>query len=148
MKKYFTSACLALIMSVAFLSASTDLRAQCKSFADQQINLLSPYVFSGKKNSTVLSPGDHSELSLTFYSGQTYRLLMRSTEKTGNVAFTVKDSKGNLVFKSNSEQQADYYDFTSETTQQYTVEMIASEPSKPAEIGPSQCVVVMVGEKE
>lgn len=146
MKKYFTSAGVALIMLLA--SSSTDVAAQCKSFVNQQINMLSPYVYSGKTNTTILSPGDHSELSLTFYSGQTYRLLMRSTERTGNVAFIVKDSKGNLVFKSTNEQQADYYDFTSETTEQYIVEMIAEEPVKPTEMGPSQCVVVMVGEKQ
>lgn len=148
MKKYFTSAGVALIMSLVFSSISTDLSAQCKGFVNEQLDLLSPYLYSGKTNTTVLSPGDHSELALTFYSGQTYRLLMRSTERTANIAFTVKDSKGNLVFKSTSEDQADYYDFTSETTQAYTVEMIALETGPTAQMGPSQCVVVMVGEKE
>jgi hypothetical protein len=148
MKNQLNSAGVVLILCIAFTSMSLKMSAQCKGFVKQQITMLTPFVYTGKTNSTVLMPGDHSELALTFYSGQTYRIIMKSAENIKNIAFTIKDAQGKLVFKSNQEQQADYYDFTSETTQLLTVEMTAAENIPTAEAAPSQCVVVLVGQKE
>lgn len=151
MKHQIHSAGLVLMLSVASLSLSLNASAQCKGFAKEQITMLSPFVYSGKTNSTVLMPGDHSELTLTFYSGQTYRIIMKSTEDAvSSVSFTIKDASGNQIFKSNKNQKADYYDFTSESTQLLTIDMIVDESTLLAEAStpPSQCVVVLVGHKE
>jgi hypothetical protein len=150
MKNHFTSAVIVLIVCAAFTSLSSNVSAQCKGFAKQQITMLSPFVYSGTTNSTILMPGDHSELSLTFYSGQTYRVIMKSADNPGTVSFTIKDANGNLVYKSDKTQQADYYDFTSESTQLLTIDMVVADNSLMADAGtpPSQCVVVLVGHKE
>ncbi len=150
MKHQIHSAGIALMLSVAFTSLSLSSSAQCKGFAKEQITTLSPFIYSGKTNSTVLMPGDRSELTLTFYSGQTYRILMKSTETVGNVVFTIKDAQGNSIFKSNNAQQSDYYDFTSESTQMLTIDMMVEDINYMADATPtsSQCVVVMVGHKE
>ncbi len=93
-------------------------------------------------------PGDHSELSLVFYSGNTYRIVMKSTQANGTVSFTIKDANNKLLFKSSTSHKADYYDFTSESTQQLTIEMIAADKAVEDDSTPSQCVLVLVGQKE
>jgi hypothetical protein len=73
---------------------------------------------------------------------------MKSTENAGNVSFTIKDANSNPLFKSNTVEKAEYYDFTSESTQQLTIEMMAAETRQENESSASQCVVVLVGQKE
>jgi len=151
MKNYFNSAKRSiLIFFLAAIFVPFKTFSQCKRFVKEQIPRLSPFIYNGKKNSAILLPGDHSELSLTFYSGQTYRIILKAEETPGNVFFIIKDSNKNQLFTSNKLSKSDFYDFTSESTQQLTIEMIAPEPAyeskKEAEI--SACVCVIVGVKE
>lgn len=145
MKNYFHSAGVVLILCVA---CTLNVAAQCNGFVKREINLLSPFVYNGRTNTATLMPGDHSELSLTFYSGNTYRIVMKSAEMPGNVSFTIKDANGKYLFKSTNAEPADYYDFTSESTQQLTIDMMVKENNLLADNATSQCVVVVVGQKE
>ena len=91
MKNYFNSAKVILICSIALSFIPIKNFAQCKRFVKDQIPRLSPFVYSGRINSAVLVPGDHSELSLTFYSGRTYRIILKSQETIGDVFCVIQN---------------------------------------------------------
>ena len=66
----------------------------------KQITKLSPFIHNGQINSSVLLAGDHAELTLTFYSGQTYRILVSSQDVLGDVFFLMKDASKGQLFSS------------------------------------------------
>lgn len=148
MKNYFNSAKVILICSIALSFIPIKNFAQCKRFVKDQIPRLSPFVYSGRINSAVLVPGDHSELSLTFYSGRTYRIILKSQETIGDVFFVIKDANKKQLFSSDKLNRSDFYDFISESTQQLTIEMMVPERDSKSEVALSECVCVIVGEKE
>ena len=148
MKNYFGAIKIILICFVFFSFASVTTFAQCKRFIKDQIPRLSPFVYSGRINSAVLLPGDHSELSLTFYSGRTYRIILKSQETIGDVFFVIRDANRKQLFSSDKLNRSDFYDFISESTQQLTIEMMVPERDSKSEVALSECVCVIVGEKE
>jgi hypothetical protein len=135
--------CVALLFIALFISVLSN--AQCKAFVKKQIPKLSPYIHNGQLNSSVLLSGDQAELTLTFYSGQTYRVMVGSQETLGDVYFILKDSNKNQVFNSKDQGKSNYWDFTVESTQQLTVEVKVPDVDAPNGIVPSGCVSILVG---
>lgn len=149
MKKYFNSTP-KLFIAVAFALLAANISfAQCKGFVKKQITKLTPFIHNGQMNNAVMLSGDHAELTLTFYSGQTYRLLVAGQEVLGDVYFTVKDAaKNTTLFSSKEQGKFDYWDFTVESTQQLTVEVVVPDVDAPNGIVPSGCVSILVGFKQ
>ncbi len=148
MKKLFNPGKFILIGAVALLTSGT-ASAQCKSFVKKQIPKLSPFIHNGQINSSVLLSGDHAELTLTFYSGQTYRIMVGSQETLGDVWFVMKDGNKAQLFSSKDQgKKLDYWDFTVESTQQLTIEMMVPDSDAPSGLVPSGCVSILVGFKQ
>lgn len=136
-----------LIGSLALLP-TIGVFAQCKGFVKRQIPKLAPFIHNGQVNSSVLLSGDHAELTLTFYSGQTYRLLISSQEALGDVYFIMRDANKSQLFSSKDQGKFDYRDFTVESTQQMTVEVIVPNVDTPSGLVPSGCVSILTGFKQ
>lgn len=145
--KSFKFSKIILISAVAALPAS-GIFAQCKAFVKKQIPKLSPFIHNGQINSSVLLSGDHAELTLTFYSGQTYRIVVGAQETLGDVYFVMKDANKNQLFSSKDQGKFDYWDFTVESTQQLTIEVMVPEVDTPTGLVPSGCVSVLIGFKQ
>ena len=136
-----------LIGAIALLPFM-DASAQCKGFVKKQIPKLAPFIHNGQINSSVLLSGDHAELTLTFYSGQTYRIMVASQEVLGDTYFVMKDASKGQLFSSKEQGKFDYWDFTVESTQQLTIEVIVPDSDSPTGLVPSGCVSILVGFKQ
>src|ERR1035437_6087741 len=130
------------------LLTSVNSFSQCKGFVKKQIPKLSPFIHNGQINSSVLLSGDHAELTLTFYSGQNYRILVSGQETLGDVYFIMKDAGKNQLFSSKDQGKSDYWDFTVESTQQLTIEVMVPDVDPPSGLVPSGCVSILVGFKQ
>lgn len=130
------------------LCLAVSVNAQCRGFVKKQIPKLAPFIHNGQINSSVLLSGDHAELTLTFYSGQTYRLMVTAQEILGDVHFVIKDAEQKTLFNSKEQGKFDYWDFTVESTQQLTVEVMVPDLDVPSGLVPSGCVSILVGFKQ
>ena len=147
MKHTFNPGRIVLISALALLP-SIGVFAQCKGFVKKQIPKLAPFIHNGQVNSSVLLSGDQAELTLTFYSGQTYRILVSSQEVLGDVYFVMKDAEKKQLFSSKDQGKFDYWDFTVESTQQMSIEVIVPNVDTPSGLVPSGCVSILVGFKQ
>jgi hypothetical protein len=145
--KTFKLSRIVLIGAFAVFSSSETF-AQCKAFVKKQIPKLAPFIHNGQINTSVLISGDHAELTLTFYAGQTYRVMVGAQETLGDVYFVMKDANKNQLFNSKDQGKFDYWDFTVESTQPLTIEVIAPELDAPTGLVPSGCVSILVGFKQ
>lgn len=137
-----------ILAGTAIVFATTGSYAQCKGFVKKQISKLSPFIHNGQINSSVLLAGDHAELTLTFYSGQTYRILVSSQEVLGDVFFLMKDASKTQLFSSKDQGKFDYWDFTVESTQQLTIEVVVPDVDAANGLIPSGCVSILAGFKQ
>src|ERR1051326_4171673 len=131
-----------VLMSAIALFTSGIATAQCKGFVKKQIPKLAPFIHNGQINSSVLLSGDHAELTLTFYSGQTYRIMVGAQETLGDVYFVMKDASKSQLFSSKDQGKFDYWDFTVESTQQLTIEVMVPDADAPSGLVPSGCVSI------
>ncbi|MFH1004524.1 MAG: hypothetical protein V1781_03375 [Bacteroidota bacterium] len=136
-----------LIIATAFVPSIA--YSQCKGFVKKQIPKLAPFIHNGQVNSSVLLSGDNAELTLTFYSGQTYRIFVSAQEQIGDVYFVMKDAnQNNVLFSSKDQGNLDYWDFTVESTQQLVIVVMVPDVESATGIVPSGCVSILVGFKQ
>lgn len=147
MKKIITSGKFLLIGAIAFFLAN-DAAAQCKGFVKKEISKLSPYIHNGQVNSSVLLSGDKAELTLTFYAGQSYRLLVSTHEALGKTYFIMKDATGKQLFTNKDKEGVGYWDFNVESTQQLVVQLVCPDQETASGVIPSGCVSILVGFKQ
>ena len=136
-----------LIGALALLPA-IGVFAQCKGFVKKQIPKLAPFIHNGQVNSSVLLSGDQAELTLTFYSGQTYRIMVDAQEVLGDVYFIMKDAGNTQLFSSKDKGKFDSWDFSVESTQQMTINVVVPNVDSPTGLVPSGCVSILVGFKQ
>lgn len=120
--------------------------AQCNSYTKRKCKpSLDPYS-SVQISSTLLRPGDVAEVMLTFYSGQTYRLLVCSQDQLGEVGFKLYDTDKALIYESEANSEPKTFDFKVESTQQLILEvdipMTAEAVNGVADEG---CISVLIG---
>ncbi len=147
MKNFLNPGKVLLIGAIALLP-TVGVFAQCKGFVKKQIPKLTPFIHNGQVNSSVLLSGDQAELTLTFYSGQTYRIMVSNQETLGDVFFVMKDAAKTQLFSSKEMGKFDYWDFSVESTQQMTLEVIVPNVDTPSGLVPSGCVSILVGFKQ
>ena len=145
MKNHFNFLKVTVILLSLFSFSVVSVQAQCGNFTKQSAALLTPYDMDGAPHKTILQAGDHAELSFTFFAGQSYRIVMNSSDATKGVVFQVRDLNHKIIFNSATQALDGYFDFISETTQQLIVEMIAADGVKNGDIVASNCVNVIVG---
>lgn len=138
-----------LIMLTGIINIPLNSYAQCKGFVKKTcMPKLAPFIFNGQMNTTTLLSGDNAEMAMTFYSGQTYRIVVCGQEVLGTIRFKLKDATGNVVFDNAAHDDTDFWDFKAESTQQLTVEVIVPKSDAANKIVPSGCVSVLVGFKQ
>jgi hypothetical protein len=99
-------------------------------------------------NVSTLAAGQSSDISLTFYSGQAYRILVCSEEILGDVTFQVMDMTKKIVFDSRNNNYPDFWDFKVKNTQQFIVHVQTPPSNSSSSIPPSGCVSILVGFKK
>ena len=147
MKNIFKKTKVILVICLPFLY-SVGAFSQCKGFVKKELPKLAPFIHNGQVNSSVLLSGDHAELTLTFYSGQKYRVMVSAQETLGDVYFVLKDAAKTQLFSSKDQGKFDFYDFNVESTQQLTVELIVPDVDAPSGLVPSGCISILVGFKQ
>ncbi|MFY9311276.1 MAG: hypothetical protein WAQ28_19685 [Bacteroidia bacterium] len=111
--------------------------AQCKSIVKDAIQKLSPYQHNGQVNNVTIKDGKTAEIHLSFYKGLYYKLQISSEKSLGKVHFRVLDENKKEVYNSNNDQ-AESWNFYSNSSQELVVEIIPSETKK-------GCAAVLVG---
>lgn len=123
--------------------------AQCNTFVKKKcMPKILPFTHNGQMNVSTLAAGQNSEVSLTFYAGQAYRILVCSEEILGEVTFKVMDMSKKIVFDSKNNNYPDFWDFKVKNTQQFIVHVEIPVSTSSSTIPPSGCVSVLVGFKK
>lgn len=129
-----------------FLGSQVRADGQCKTFTKNKCKpLLNPYIYNGQLNSAILSEGDFAELILTFYSNQEYRIVVCAEEPLGKVVFKLSDLNGNEIFSNKDYNFKNYWDFSTNSTQQLRVEVSVPESENRDENIKTGCVSILVG---
>ena len=137
---------LTVILSFTLVSES---QAQCRKFTKNTcVPKLDPFIFNGQVNSALLNEGDIAELMLTFYADQEYRVLICAEDQLGAVGFKLKDTNDKVLFDNRNHNMAEFWDFSSNTTQQIIVEMEVPESAEVSDKLKNGCVAILVGFKE
>jgi hypothetical protein len=123
--------------------------AQCTTFLKKKcMPKVSPFTHNGQMNVSTVSAGQSTDVSLTFYSGQAYRILVCSEEVLGDVTFKVMDMSKKVVFDSKDNNYPDFWDFKVKNTQQFIVHVEVPVSASSSSVPPSGCVSVLVGFKK
>lgn len=134
---------------VAALLISGDATAQCRSYAKNKwVPELSPYKFNESFNAAQLAPGEDAEVALTFYSGQEYRILVRSHPILGEVNWKLVDASNKILFESLADEPKHTFDFKVASTQQLKVQVWVPEVANSNSMTHVGCVGILVGFKE
>lgn len=135
----------ALLLSVAIIG---DVAAQCsKTWVRKQcVPKISPFIHNGQMNTTPLKEGGKMETTLTFYSGQDYRILVCAEETLENVSFIVNDVNGKIIFDSKEHNNTDVWDFKVKTTTDLKVAVTVGK-NEGGNGNAQGCVSVLVGFK-
>ncbi len=130
------------ILTLAIFTASESF-AQCKN---KSLAKLKPYISNGQVTNTTLLAGDKTEVAMTFYYGDEYRIVISAAEALGKIQFNLKDAAGNTVFTTKGYGTIQW-DFDVQSTQDLTVEIIAPASTGGDGLDKSGCVAVSVGFK-
>lgn len=140
-----------IILLTALLSFSLigEAQAQCRKYTKKScVPKLDPYIFNGQVNSALLNEGDIAELMLTFYADQEYRVLVCGEDQLGGISFKLKDTNDKVLFDNTKHEMAEFWDFSSNTTQQIIVELQVPESDESGDKLKNGCVAILVGFKE
>lgn len=122
--------------------------SQCRRFTKVKcLPALSEYIPNDNFNSAVLIPGDQVELSMTFYAGQDYRVMLCTEEILGEVAYTIYDSNNDKVFDSANSIESTL-DFSVASTQKLRMEIRVPEQELNTNFIHEGCATVVVGHKD
>jgi hypothetical protein len=133
---------------VAAVALSITASAQCRSFAKNKcVPELAPYKFNETFNAAQLAPGEEAEVSLTFYSGQDYRVMVCTHPILGEVNWKLVDENNKVIFESLADEPKHHFDLKAANT--VPMKVVVWVPNKGSgamvHVG---CVAIMVGFKE
>ncbi len=138
-----------LILMIVLAGLTSIANAQCKQFTKKYcLPGIEPFTYNGQLNSAVLNEGDAAELLLTFYAGQSYRILVCNQETLGSLHFKLLDTERNLIFDNKEFDYVQFWDFKANSTQQLIVQVVVPEKSKKNDMIQSGCVSILVGFKD
>lgn len=140
-----------IILILATLVLSNYSCAQCKQFAKNKcMPQLAPFASSGQINTATFSEGEEADMPLTFYEGNTYRVLVCAQEILGAVHFQLIDSNTKVIFDNQKDGGGkSSWDFASTGTQQYTLKVIVPKGEESGNgIMHTGCVTILVGYKK
>jgi hypothetical protein len=141
---------LSTLSGLLFISLlGTQLFAQCKSQAKKCLPDLSPFVYSGKLNSVILSEGEFAELTGPLFAGQEYRLLLCAPSYKEGLVLRVLDKNKKMVFDNSEHGNALSWDFKVNSTEDYTIVIgvADSKKTKAVDMNARACITLLVGFK-
>ena len=142
---YFFKAVVALCITALPAAAV----AQCTSFVKKKVMpKIQPFTLSGQVTTTTLTAGQKTSMSLTFYQGQDYGVVVSAQPELGDVSFVILDMQKKVIFDSKKNDYPDFWDFKVKNTQQFTVEVQTPESESASSVLPTGCVSIMVGFKK
>jgi hypothetical protein len=138
----------AILATLFTFAVAGDVFAQCsKTWVKKKcLPKISPFIANGQPNTTQLKEGASTETSLTFYSGQDYRILVCYEETLENVSFVVSDMTGKILFDSKAHNDTDLWDFKVQTTTDLKVVVTAGKNEGGTGTA-TGCVSILVGFK-
>ena len=107
---------------------------------------LKPYLNTQQLCNTVLLSGDKTQLSSTFYYGDEYRLLICAEEALGKIQLNIRDAQNNIIFTTKG-YGVIMWDFSVESTQDLTLEIVTPPISAKETLDKSGCVSILLGFK-
>lgn len=118
--------------------------SQCNRFARKNVKpLLEGYDNVGKTLSTVSEPGYDTDVMLTFFSGQEYRIAFGADEELFNAYFMILDTEENIVYNSKEDGNSKVFDFSTNITRQLIIRIVTPEIHSEDRI--MGCVAVITG---
>jgi hypothetical protein len=138
------------LLTLALLVLGSGLAfSQCKKVIKAALPKLVPYQFDGQAEYKVMQ-GKSVELISTFTAGDSFRILFCSPDNMGNSIFNIYEKKGSkrkLIFTNQIDEDYQFWDIKTKSTQDYVLEMIIPPPAKG--VAPiSGCVAILIGVKE
>lgn len=124
--------------------------AQCKNIIKKCLPDIVPYIYTGQLNSVEMAEGESAEMSITFFAGQEYRVVMCASSVLGVLNFKIYDKDHKAIFSNKEHNDVQQWDFKVNSTEEYTVEIVVpkSNAYKVAQIDNSGCVGILVGFKK
>ncbi|MGZ4053453.1 MAG: hypothetical protein ACXVPU_02970 [Bacteroidia bacterium] len=126
-----------LFVLAAFFAGNVS--AQCASVVKDGIKKLTVYSNTGQTNNATIQSGNKVEMHLDFYKGLNYKLQFAVDKALGQCTFRILDANGTELYKYDNSNQADYFTFFSNSSQELTIEISAQDATKKG------CVAVVVG---
>lgn len=114
-------------------------QAQCSSVSKEAIKKLTVYSHTGQTNSASISSGNKVEMHLSFYKGLNYKLQFGADASLGAYSFRILDENKKELYKYVGSNQADYFTFFSNSSQELIIEITGNDNTKKG------CVAVAVG---
>lgn len=135
----------ALVLAVASLQTT----AQCKAFTKKNCaDELAPFASNGLYNGAILFEGEEASLVQTFYSNQTYRLLVCVQEIIAQgFYFEVLDYKNQLLYTSQG-KNSNAWEFNVQSTQQLKIRAVVPDNNKGSDLKKNGCVSILIGFKQ
>lgn len=136
------------VMAGAFIATAAAGHAQCRSFAKNKcVPELAPYKFNESFNAAQLAPGEEAEVSLTFFSGQEYRVMVCTHPILGEVNWKLVDANNKTVFESLADEPKHHFDLKAAST--VSMKVVVWVPNKgKSDMVHVGCVAIMLGFKE
>ncbi|GAB4131431.1 MAG: hypothetical protein Fur0041_01820 [Bacteroidia bacterium] len=130
------------------LTITNDVISQCnKTWIKKKcVPKINPFIHNGQTNSTLLKEGGQIESTMTFYSGQDYRILVCAEETLENVWFEVSDMTGKTIFDSRKNNDSDIFDFKVKSTTELKIRVAAGK-NEGGSGNATGCVSILVGFK-
>lgn len=142
------SAAVKFVIASLLAIMAVGVQAQCRSFAKNKcVPGLAPYKFNESFNAAQLSPGEEAEVSLTFFSGQEYRIMVCTHPILGEVNWKLVDQTDKVVFESLATDPKQSFDLKAAGTTQMKV-MVTVPDRDGGTMVHVGCVAILVGFKE
>lgn len=137
-----------LLLIIGLIVPVLGANGQCRSFTKKKcLPLLDDYLPNENFNSAMLMPGDEAEINMTFFAGQSYRLLVCSQPILGDVVYKVKDMNDKVVYDS-STASSSAFDFDVENTVKMKVVITVPQDESTHNLTPQGCATVLLGYKD
>lgn len=113
--------------------------AQCNFVANSCVPNLHPFTSDGQYYHSLLLEDETAEFKTTFYAGEEYRIVACGKDGMGGISYTLLDANYNLIFNNADYDNAGYWDFKFNSTNDYYIQ------AKLAPGSGSGCAVILIG---
>jgi hypothetical protein len=135
-----------LILSFLVFAYNSSLSAQCIDFAHNScLSQFGEFVHDGNNGVAEMKEGETAELYKTFFSGQTYRLVVCKSDNLPSIHVKVVDGDGKILFDNKNHSYDLVWDFAVKGTQKLVVQIKVLDASTSQTSKKSGCVGILFG---